>query len=170
MKRPLILPLLVLCLVLSATPALADRPTDESMMTMLKASGTVETIQAMMSKLLARAQMSMQARLPNLPEDAARIVNDEMHNGVQSIIKEILAKQMAFFADHMSQKEVDDLIAIYNSPAWQKQVEVSRQYVASEYSRMLRDDVPRMTREMVSRILARLKDEGYLDQREEGVL
>ncbi|WP_338667081.1 hypothetical protein [Pseudodesulfovibrio methanolicus] len=169
MKRRLMLPLLALSLILAASPALAQRPTDESMMNMLKASGTVETIQAMISKLLARTQANLQARLPNLPDKAVRIVNEEMHNGVQDIIREILAKQMAFFADHMTQKDVDDLIELYNSPAWKKQVEVSRLYVASEYGKMLRDDVPRMTKEMISRILSRLKAEGYLDKKDEGI-
>lgn len=169
MTRLLILPLIFLTLTLSAAPALAERPTDESMMTMLKASGSVETIQAMMSKLIARTQANLQASLPNLPEKATRIVNEEMQLGVHTIVKEMLAKQMAFFADHMNQKDVDDLIAIYNSPAWQKQLAITRQYVASEYGTVLREDVPRMTQEMVSRILARLKDEGYIKQKDGGI-
>jgi hypothetical protein len=169
MKRLLILPLLLLALTLSAAPALAERPTDDSMMTMLKASGTVETIQAMMSKLLARTQANLQARLPDLPEEATRIVNEEMQRGVHDIVREMLAKQMAFFADHMNQKDVDDLIAIYNSPTWKKQLAITKQYVASEYGAVLREDVPRMTQEMVSRILARLKDEGYIKQKDGGI-
>lgn len=169
MKRLLILPLLLLSLTLAAPPALAERPTENSLMTMLKASGTVETIQAMMSKLIARTQMQLQAGLPNLPEKASRIINDEMHNGVQSMIREMLAKQMAFFADHMTQKDVDDLIALYNSPAWKKQVEVSRQYVASEYGKMLREDVPRMTRDIINRVLTRLREEGFIQKKDEGI-
>ncbi|MGE4421278.1 MAG: hypothetical protein AB7D39_03200 [Pseudodesulfovibrio sp.] len=169
MKRLFIFPLLVLSLTLAAAPALAERPTENSLMTMLKASGSVETLQAMMSKLIARTQMQLQARLPNLPEKAAQIVNDEMHNGVQSMIRDLLTKQMAFFADHMTQKDVDDLIALYNSPAWKKQVEVSRLYVASEYGKVLRDDVPRMTKEIIARVLTRLKDEGYIKKKDEGI-
>ncbi|MEZ7198162.1 hypothetical protein [Pseudodesulfovibrio karagichevae] len=169
MKRLFILPLLVLSLALAATPARAERPTENSLMTMLKASGSVETLQAMMSKLIARTQMQLQARLPNLPEKASQIVNEELHNGVQSMIRELLTKQMAFFAEHMTQKDVDDLITLYNSPAWKKQVEVSRLYVSSEYGKVLRDDVPRMTKEIIARVLTRLKDEGYIKQKDAGI-
>jgi hypothetical protein len=162
MKRLLIFPLLILTLALAAAPALAERPTDESLMTMFKASGTVDTVQTMMSKLIAVAQMQLKAKMPDLPEGAGQIINEEMHNAVQKTMNDILAKQTAYYAERLTQQDVDELISLYNTPVWKKQLEVTRKYAKEEYGKMLRQDIPLMTKEMMTRIGARLREAGYI--------
>ncbi|EGB13904.1 Protein of unknown function DUF2059 [Pseudodesulfovibrio mercurii] len=162
MKRLLIFPLLLLTLALCASPALAERPTDQSLMTMFEASGTVDTVQTMMAKLLAVAQIQLKKKLPNLPEEAGQIINEEMHNAVQKTMNDVLAKQTAYYAERLTQQDVDDLIALYDTPVWKKQFEVTQQYAREEYGKMLREDIPKMTNDMMARIATRLKEAGYI--------
>jgi hypothetical protein len=77
-------------------------------------------------------------------------------------MNDILAKQTAYYAERLTQQDVDELISLYNTPVWKKQLEVTRKYAKEEYGKMLRQDIPLMTKEMMTRIGARLREAGYI--------
>lgn len=157
----------ILLLTCLAAPASAfDQPSEREMMVMLKKSGAVEILIPVMDQLVKVIGADIRKKQPDLPDRAYTVINDELTAGARQMIKEMLSKQMEYYASRLSKQDVQELIAIYSSPAWEKYKTLNKDYIRDVYPQVLRTDVPRMTQDMLKRVFNRLREEGLLNKTE----
>ena len=166
MTHKLVLAIL-LPLLMIATPASAsERASDQEMMEMLKLSGAVDVLIPMMNQLVNKAQEDIRQKSPSLPEEAHQAISEELKAGIGVMLKEVLAVQIEYYTARMSRKDVLELTSMYRSQAWQNYIAVGQQYMQQEFPKVLREMVPRLSRDLIKRVRDRLVADGYLKNKE----
>jgi hypothetical protein len=164
MKRLPALPLLLLVAALSAVPAWATPPSESSMETLMESSGYRKTMQSMMDRHMLAAKTKLMLCNPPLSDKAIEVAVRELRKEFDTVTQKLVSNQMAYFADHMTQEDVDELIGIYRSPVWKKQAAVMRQYQKDEYSRLVQGELPKLFKEIADRVSFRLRNQGLAPQ------
>ena len=166
MIQRLVIAILLPLLLIAAPAAATERASDQEMMEMLKLSGAVDVLIPMMNQLVNKAQADIRRDAPSLPEEAYQAITEELQAGVHVMLKEVLAVQIEYYATRLSRKDVLDLTTMYRSQAWQNYIAVGKQYMQQEFPVVLKEMVPRLSRDLIKRVHDRLVADGYLKGKE----
>ncbi|MDD3310637.1 hypothetical protein [Pseudodesulfovibrio sp.] len=165
MKKTLIL----LVLFLASPVCAEEKPTPQEMMTMLKVSGAVDTVDQMMVQLLANLEAQVRREKPNLPKEAYPVIKDEFQTGMQAWLKTIFVRQMEYYSKSLTRQEVLDLTRMYGSEAYKKMLRINKDYISQALLPIMQKEVPAITGRIVQRVNERLISEGIIKNAEAGI-
>jgi len=168
MKKITIFAVVIFTLMLSAPVANAAKPTKDSMMTMLELSGSLQILHPMMQQISAMTMDDIKSKAPNLSDKAHEVITEELDLSIDLMLAEIISLQIDYLSKYLTQSDVDQLIDIYSSPVWKKNIAINQQYMQDEYRKLMQVNLPRMTDEMMERILSRLEKENLLSNEKSG--
>ena len=169
MKKILLCCLFALSLLAGWPAHAAEKPTPEEMMTMLKVSGSVDTLDQIMNQLVANLELQVRQNKPNLPHEAYFIIEDEFKAGMKEWAKVIFINQMEYYSNHLTRPEVLELTRMYQSEAYKNMIKLNKSYIAQKLQPLMQKDVPVVTQQIIERINQRMIKEGVIKNAEAGI-
>ena len=166
MKKHLILLILFTGILMPAQVVSAAQPSDEQLMDMFRLSGATDVLKPLFDQISNNAELEIRQKAPNLPHQAYLIIKDELRTGMDAMMVDALMLQAQYYKKHLTAEDVDQLIAIYSSPVWKKNVQIGKQYIQQEFKTAMQAILPRFMKQFKHNVDKRLRAEGFIKKGE----